>query len=1017
MKNFNGLPAALIIFLCMILLPFKTYALTDDTNIKIEKFIKENMDKGNIPGLFVTVVKDDKTVYEKGFGYSDVEKKERVTSKSLFEIGSNSKAFTALGILKLQKEGLIELNDEVTDYIPWLKVKYKGREVPVTIEQLLHHTSGIPFKTIDNIPVSNDDNAIDETVRTLIGIELDSEPGEKFQYATINYDVLGLIIEKATGSSYEEYIEENILKPMGLNNTYLYRDEDVSENMAKGYKIEFLKPALYDAPTYRGNKPAGYIMSNGEDMGKWLKIQMGTYNSSRFDRELIEESHNPNRKVPPLEDGSSYACGWYVYQKGGGEISHGGNNPNYSSFILLRPEDKTGIAVLGNTNSEYVGYIARGINGILQGEDYYEDVNDLNKNADMISVLLILISVLIIAGTLFFTVKALKEVFRKERFLNKKNSRDIFKFIFSLIFMIGLSYSIYLIPNILYRGVSWNFVFVWLPETVKTALYLVYISIWTVYVYSVFISLYKKEGDKSILILSILSVLSGFGNALIIFTINMAIRSGNDEKVKLLMYFILGIILYVYGQRIMRIRMIEITNGIVYSKRMEIVKGLLKTPYNKFEEIDKGRIQSTLNNDTETISRFVNIIISGVTSAITLICCFIYLGFINIYALLLSVIIILFIAGIYYLVGRYANRIGEEARDLQNIFFKFINDLIGGFKELSLNGKRKEEFQEDLEESCDRYKVKRGQSALAFANMFVVGELLFTIAIGAVVFILPLILKNLKEVSLESYVFILLYMTGPVHGILNAIPNAIEVRISLKRINGLLSQISSSDGKNNDSGINKKEDKIILKLKGIEYVYDKDGENSFKVGPIDYEFKSGEIFFITGGNGSGKSTLAKLLTGLYVPSKGYITLNGNRVLGRELSEKYSGIFSDFYLFDKLYGIDYKDKEEEIRKYLEILQLDNKVRIKEGKFDTIKLSTGQKKRLALLVAYLEDRPIYIFDEWAADQDPEFRLFFYDTILPELKERGKCVIAITHDDRYFNVADKIIKMDMGSFQTFK
>ena len=1014
MKNFNGLPAVLIIFLCIILLPFKIYALTDDTNIKIEKFIKENMDKGKIPGLFVTVVKDDKTVYEKGFGYSDVERKGTVTSESLFEIGSNSKAFTALGILKLQKEGLIELNDEVTDYIPWLKVKYKGREVPVTIEQLLHHTSGIPFKTIDNIPVSNDDNAIDETVRTLIGIELDSEPGEKFQYATINYDVLGLIIEKATGSSYEEYIEENILKPMGLNNTYLYRDEDVSENMAKGYKIEFLKPVPYNAPAYRGNKPAGYIMSNGEDMGKWLKIQMETYNSSRFDRELIEESHNPNRKVPPLEDGSSYADGWYVYQRGGGEISHGGNNPNYSSFILFRPEDKAGIAVLGNTNSEYVGYIARGINGILQGEDYYEDVNDLNKNADMISVLLILIAVLIIAGTLFFTVKVLKEVLRKERILNKKDSKGIFKFIFSLIFMIGLSYSIYLIPNILYRGVSWNFVFVWLPKTVKTALYLVYISIWAVYVYSVFISLYKKEGDKSILILSVLSVLSGFGNALIIFTINMAIRSSNDEKVKLLVYFILGIILYVYGQRIMRIRMIEITNNIVYSKRMEIVKGLLKTPYNKFEEIDKERIQSTLNNDTETISRFVNVIISGVTSAITLICCFIYLGFINIYALLLSVIIILFIAGIYYLVGRYANRIGEEARDLQNIFFKFINDLIGGFKELSLNGKRKEEFQEDLEESCGRYKVKRGQSALAFADMFVVGELLFTLAIGAVVFILPLILKNLEKVSLESYVFILLYMTGPVHGILNAIPNGIEVRISLKRINGLLSQISSSDGKNNDSVINKKEDKIILKLKGIEYVYDKDGENSFKVGPIDYEFKSGEIFFITGGNGSGKSTLAKLLTGLYVPSKGYIILNGNRVSGRELSEKYSGVFSDFYLFDKLYGIDYKDKEGEIRKYLEILQLDNKVRIKEGKFDTIKLSTGQKKRLALLVAYLEDRPIYIFDEWAADQDPEFRLFFYDTILPELKERGKCVIAITHDDRYFNVADKIIKMDMGSFQ---
>jgi putative ATP-binding cassette transporter len=1021
MKKQSKFLVILSVFLSIVLLPLKGYALDNesedinylpnDEKFKIEKFIEENMDKGKIPGLSVTIVKEDKTVYQKGFGYSDIESQKAIDSKTLFEIGSNSKAFTALGILNLQKSGQIKLEDEVTKYIPWLKVNYKGKEASITIEQLLHHTSGIPFKTIDKIPVSNEDNALEETVKTLINIELDSEPGKRFQYATINYDILGLVIEKVTGESYEKYIEENILKPMGLNNTYMYKDQSISENMAKGYMLEGLRLHVYDAPIYRGNKPAGYIISNGEDMAKWLKIQMGSSNDSKFDEKIIGESHEANRRVVPLGDGSSYAGGWFVYQKGGGEISHGGNNPNYSSFIVFRPEEKVGIAVLSNSNSQYTQHICQGINEILQGETYNKDIKDLNKSVDKISIFIVIIASLIIFSTIFFMVKGLKEVFNKERVLSKKGIKSILKLSFSLIFMLGLSYSIYLIPYILYRGVSWGFVFVWLPRTIKIALYLAYVSIWTIYIYSIFTSFYKKSGDKSILILAILSIASGFGNAIIIFTINMAINSENNMKIKLLVYFVLGIILYVYGQKIVRGKLIEVTNGIVYAKRMEVVRSILKAPYKRFEEIEKGRIESTLNNDTETISRFANIIIGGITSAVTLICCFMYLGFINRYALLLSIVIILLIASIYYLVGRYANRIGEESRDLQNIFFKFINDLIGGFKELSLSEKRRTEFEVDMEISCDKYRTKRGQSTLAFANMFVIGELLFTLAIGAIAIVFPLILKNLENVNVTSYVFILLYMTGPVHGVLDTIPNLIDVRISVKRINSLLQEITSLQDKNaNEIELNDGR-KINLKLNEIEYAYDKNDERSFKVGPTSYEFNSKEIIFITGGNGSGKSTLAKLITGLYKPSKGEITLNNIKVSEKILSENFSTVFGDFYLFDKLYGIDYMDKEKEIKKYLEILQLNKKVEIKDGKFSTTKLSTGQKKRLALLVTYLEDRPIYLFDEWAADQDPEFRLFFYDTLLPELKERGKCVIAITHDDHYFNLADKIIKMEFG------
>ncbi|NFD78234.1 cyclic peptide export ABC transporter [Clostridium botulinum] len=1024
MKKPNKLLVMLSIFLSIVLCPFNVYSLsnddkeinylTKDETVKIEKFIEENMNESSIPGLSVTIVKDDKTVYQKGFGYSDVDGKKPVTSQSLFEIGSNSKAFTALGILSLEKSGQIKLNDEVTKYISWLKVKYKGKETSITVEQLLYHTSGIPFKTIDKVPVADKDNALEETVKTLVDIDLDSEPGKKFQYATINYDVLGLIIEKVTGKTYENYIEETVLKPMGLNNTYLFKNETINEQMASGYKIGFLKPQLYEAPIYRGNKPAGYIISGGEDMAKWLKIQMGTMKELKFHKDIIKKSQEASRANSAIGDEVFYAGGWFVYPKG--QISHGGNNPNYSSFIIFNPKDKVGVAVLSNINSNYMQNIGLGINRMLQGEAVKKDIKDLNKSADKVAIAIMCISNLLVLVTLFFMIKALREIFIKQRYLKFNGIKSSLRFIFSFLFMLGLSYCIYLIPQVLYDGVSWKFAFVWLPNSAEMALYSVYVAIWFIYVYLIFTSFFKKEKNKEILVLSLLSVLSGFGNALIILTINIAMNSNNALKFTLLIYFILGIVLYVYGQKIMREKLIDFTNEIVYSKRMKIVNKLLGAHYSKFEQIEKGRIQSTLNNDTETISRFVNILIGGITSAVTLICCFIYLGTINIYALLLSALIIVFIASIYYLVGRYANRLGEDARDLQNVFFKFINDLIGGFKELSLNENRKNEFQKDIEESCDKYKVKRNKSALAFANMFVIGELLFTLAIGSVVFIFPFVLKELDSTSLTSYVFVLLYMTGPVHGILNTIPNAIEVKISLKRINSLIDEISSYN-KEEDNTIDKNiGGNLSLKLQDVEYEYAKTDGQSFKVGPINYEFKSGEIIFITGGNGSGKSTLAKLLTGLYSPTKGDISLN-DRISQKLLNQSYSTVFADFYLFDKLYGINYKGKEIEIQRYLEILQLNDKVQIQDGKFSTTKLSTGQKKRLALLVTYLEDRPIYLFDEWSADQDPEFRLFFYDTLLPELKAKGKCVIAVTHDDRYFNLADRVIKMDLGKISNLE
>lgn len=507
MKQMSRLLILFTILISIVLFPLSGNALGNDPKeinllldadtIRIENYIKEQMDNGSVPGLSIAIVQKDETIYQKGFGYSNIESKKPVTSESLFEIGSNSKAFTALGILKLQSEGLINLEDEVTKYIPWLIVKRQGKEVPIKLEELLHHTSGLPFRTIDKLPISDKDNALEETVKTLINIELDSIPGEWYQYATINYDVLGLVIEKVTGSTYEEYIEENIIKPMGLNNTYLFHNENIDKNLAQGYKLGFLKPRLYDAPVYRGNKPAGYILSSAEDMAKWLKIQMGNDETSKLSKELVTESHKPNMKIEPRPNGSSYAAGWFILPaEEGGEIFHGGNNPNYSSFIVFRPESQIGIAVLSNINSDSASVIARGINDMMKNEFEVEEVSDMNKGADRIAVILIAIFGLLILCTLYFAIKALKQVFKKEREFAGTGLKNVLKVCLSLILMLGLSYCIYMIPYLAYSGVSWGFVFVWLPGTVKAALYLAYIGIWLLYTYILLTGFYKKKDRK-----------------------------------------------------------------------------------------------------------------------------------------------------------------------------------------------------------------------------------------------------------------------------------------------------------------------------------------------------------------------------------------------------------------------------------------------------------------------------------------------------------------------------------------
>jgi putative pyoverdin transport system ATP-binding/permease protein len=249
------------------------------------------------------------------------------------------------------------------------------------------------------------------------------------------------------------------------------------------------------------------------------------------------------------------------------------------------------------------------------------------------------------------------------------------------------------------------------------------------------------------------------------------------------------------------------------------------------------------------------------------------------------------------------------------------------------------------------------------------------------------------------------------------LPQISKANIALQKIESLgLSLASRSEVSTVPTDV--KSSWQSLQIKGITHSYYRDIEDkSFILGPIDLTIYPQEIIFIVGGNGSGKSTLAKLITGLYIPEDGAIFWDGELVneQNREwYRQHFSVVFSDFYLFDELLGAENTDLDNQARSYLQQLQLDHKVKVENGKLSTTALSQGQRKRLALLTAYLEDRPIYLFDEWAADQDPIFKELFYTQLLPELKNKGKTVLAISHDDRYFHLADRIVKLDYGKIE---
>ncbi len=515
---------------------------------------------------------------------------------------------------------------------------------------------------------------------------------------------------------------------------------------------------------------------------------------------------------------------------------------------------------------------------------------------------------------------------------------------------------------------------------------------------------------------AIVGSLSGGFNALLLALINYVINSKTDVQSHLMWGFVGLVFITLLTGIISQFLLISISQDAVYRLRLRLSHRILSSPLQHLEKLGSQRLLATLSDDTLSISIAVfNIPFLCINVAI-LIGCLIYLCWLNwIVFVGAAFFFVLAIVTIQFLLKR-ANRYMKRSREEQDQLFKHFRAITDGTKELKLHLHRRHAFlTQEVQTTSALFRDFRVTALQTLAFTTSVGELLFFIILGLLVLCLPKI-TPVSSVVLSGYVLTITYLVRPLQGILQILPTLTQASVALHKVNKLgLSLASHAEPEILHQSIEVPLFKERLELTKISHSYSNDQEeHHFMLGPINLSIALGEMVFIVGGNGSGKSTLAKIITGLYVPDMGKIHIDGQKITlhNREAYRQlFTAIFSDFYLFERLLGIHLEDLEQQSRDYLKRLQLYPKVQIQDGLFTTLDLSLGQRKRLALLTAYLEDRPIYLFDEWAADQDPFFRDVFYSQLLPELKLRGKTIIVISHDDRYFHIADKLIKLDCG------
>lgn len=514
-----------------------------------------------------------------------------------------------------------------------------------------------------------------------------------------------------------------------------------------------------------------------------------------------------------------------------------------------------------------------------------------------------------------------------------------------------------------------------------------------------------------------IGIVSGISNFLFLRLINFIIvlvMAGSYTAVDLsyILAFTLALIVAIWSRRQLAVRVIYSSQKIFWNFRNQIISIALNANFAEFKK-RRSDIQSALVFDVGVLTQASLNLIVFFTSTVTAIACLVYMGFLSLPLFLLTLGVSALGIIIYQVSTVKNNAQFAKTRDYETRFNFYFNSILNGFKEIKINSDNGSRILTEKIQPIANESYKTNTTAfVGFLNNQTIGQVLFNVLIASILLVFSIRL-GVKATTTINFLFILLYLLAAIEAIMVLLPGLMQARVSVNRLNNLRKDIAVENPGAEIIPVSRTEFKNI-ELDNVNYQY-KDANNatSFEIGPINLEIKKNDVVFIYGGNGSGKTTLVLTLLSLLEPHKGQVKFNSTPVTNdtvKKYKSMFSVVFNDFYLFDEFYSIRNLDINK-ANEMIKLFEIEDKVSIAGNKFSTTDLSTGQRKRLALIVAILEEKPIIVMDEWAADQDPHFRRKFYREIIPQLKKEGFTIIAITHDDAYYRYADKLYKMEYG------
>ena len=513
-------------------------------------------------------------------------------------------------------------------------------------------------------------------------------------------------------------------------------------------------------------------------------------------------------------------------------------------------------------------------------------------------------------------------------------------------------------------------------------------------------------------------VSSGLLSAGVLALINYVLHHPSDHSSQVVLGFVVlvaGKILSSLGSQLLLVRFSQDT---ILDLSLSLCQKIVRAPLRRSEQRGAANTLVILTDDVSWVTWAIQCFPQLIMNVAMVLGCGVYLAWLS-WGVFLGVVGVTVIGALgYRWLHTSARSVISESREARSELFQHFRSLTEGLKELLMHQARRQEFvNQEVRGAAELYRKANIEATRRQALSEVWTQLSFYSLIGFIVFLFPSVVAVSPE-ALTGYIVAVLYMMGPIWSVIGSMPTIERGQVALENIErlGVSLDAGPTDAQTIEVARVEAGGLPLVQWNDVAFSYgeEKGVEMPFSLGPISLDLHPGELVFVIGGNGSGKTTFVKVLSGLYRPSQGHVTLAGTMIAddNREwYREHFSVVFSDFHLFNKLLGQSDADTERLASEYLRLLHMDQKVTVRERAFSTLDLSQGQRKRLALVTAYLEDRPIYVFDEWAADQDPQYKEIFYKTLLPDLRERGKLVIVITHDDRYFHLGNQVIKLEDG------